>query len=235
MLKISHLSKSYGSKVVLSDLSVCFEPRRIHGILGPNGCGKTTLVKSLLGLVQVNSGNILLNFQPVNECYDRISWLPQNPEAPENSTPFELFNLIERLRGKKACFQTDLINTFHFKAELEKPLGSLSGGNWQKCFLIGALMFDVPLIILDEPTVGLDPISAARFKGVLKERSKEATILLISHITSEIEQLSDCIHFLQNGSFVFSGTQEKLFAATACDQFEGALIKLLERHEVGCE
>lgn len=232
MVEISHLSKSFNNKLVLSDLDAQFESYRIHGILGPNGCGKTTLVKSMLGLIHTDCGNITLNSNPLHKCFDQVSWLPQNPEAPENSTAAALFKLIEELRGKKAVFQDDLIRTFHFENELQKPLRSLSGGNSQKCFLIGSLMFDVPLIILDEPTVGLDPISAARFKGVIRDRAKSATVLLISHITSEIEQLSDYIHFLQGGRFVFSGSKDDLFKATGSNLFEEALVALLEKSEV---
>lgn len=232
IVEISHLYKSYGNKQVLVDLNARFEANCIHGILGPNGCGKTTLVKSMLGLVRADAGTILFNSIPLVKCREEMSWLPQNPEAPENSSPLELFQLIEQLRAKKAIFKEDLISIFRFENELEKPLKALSGGNWQKCFLISALMFDVPLIILDEPTVGLDPISAARFKGVIKARAKDATILLISHITSEIEQLSDSIHFLQGGKFVFSGNKEELLTITASSQFEEALVRLLEKYEV---
>lgn len=236
MIEIIGLSKSYGKKAVLSGLNAKFEEGMIHGILGPNGCGKTTLIKSMLGLVHIQAGQVLLNGVALKNCREKVSWLPQHPEAPRNTTPEELFKFIEDLRGEKAVFKETLIQEFDFKKEMEKPLKALSGGNFQKCFLIATLMFDVPLIILDEPTVGLDPVAAARFKKILGERAHKATILLISHITSEIEQLSDKVHFLLEGRWAYSGYVKDLEAQTGFKDFESSIVHVLsQRKEVGGE
>lgn len=228
MIEIKNLSKSYGPKKVLNDISTSFQEFGVHGILGPNGCGKTTLIKSMLGLVHPNQGTILLDNKPLSEQREKVSWLPQHPHAPANTTPKELFKLIEGLRGQSAFYQSQLIKDFSFEQELAKPIGSLSGGNYQKTFLIMTLMFDSPLIILDEPTVGLDPMSAASFKKIIKERAKKSMILLISHITSEIEQLSDQIHFLLAGRFVFSGSKQELLSTMSAESFEDSLLKLAQ-------
>lgn len=232
MIEVNNLSKSYGAKTILSDLNARFEEGMIHGILGPNGCGKTTLIKSMLGLVHISTGVILLNGLPLKSCREKVAWLPQHPEAPRNTTPRELFDFIESLRDNKAIFKDDLIREFDYARELAKPLKSLSGGNFQKCFLIATLMFDVPLIILDEPTVGLDPVAAAKFKKILAERAKSATVLLISHITSEIEQLSDKVHFLLDGQWAFSGYVKDLERNTGLADFENSIVHILA-HEKG--
>lgn len=229
MIEIIDLSKSYGEKTVLNKLNAKFEEGMIHGILGPNGCGKTTLIKSMLGLVHIQSGDVLLDGVPLKSCREKVSWLPQHPEAPRNTTPQELFDFIEDLRGEKAAFKDSLIREFEFAKELGKPLKALSGGNFQKCFLIATLMFDVPLIILDEPTVGLDPVAAARFKKILAERSKKTTILLISHITSEIEQLSDKVHFLLEGQWAYSGHVKDLENQTGFEDFESSIVHVLSQ------
>lgn len=232
MIRIENLSKSYGDKEVLKSITLNISGLGIHGILGPNGCGKTTLIKSMLGLVSIENGNIFLDGQAMQEQRQKISWLPQHPKAPSHTTSRQLFELIEGLRGEKALFKDELIQAFDFQGELDKSISSLSGGNYQKAFLILTLMFDVPLIILDEPTVGLDPMSAARFKKVISERAKSSTILLISHITSEVEQLSDQIHFLLDGKFVFSGTKAELITHSQSQSenhsFEDALIWIVQ-------
>ncbi len=227
MIEIKNLCKSYGAKVVFNHLNARFEPGMIHGILGPNGCGKTTLVKSMLGLAHIQSGEILLNGQPLKNCREKVSWLPQHPEAPHNLTANKLFEFIESLRGEKAVFKNLLIEVFDFAGEIEKPLKTLSGGNFQKCFLIATLMFEVPLIILDEPTVGLDPIAATRFKKIVSERAESATILLISHITSEIEQLSEKVHFMLDGRWAYSGHTNDLVRQTGLADFESSIVYLL--------
>jgi len=232
MIRVENLSKSYGSKKVLKSVTLDIAGRGIHGILGPNGCGKTTLIKSMLGLVAIEEGEIFFDKLAMQGQRQKISWLPQHPKAPSNTTPKQLFDLIEGLRGEKAIFKNELISSFEFENELDKSISSLSGGNYQKTFLILTLMFDVPLIILDEPTVGLDPMSAAHFKKVILNRAEKSTILLISHITSEVEQLSDQIHFLLDGKFVFSGTKVELMARvqshTLDVSFEDALIWIVK-------
>ncbi|KHD89598.1 MAG: hypothetical protein OM95_02375 [Bdellovibrio sp. ArHS] len=229
MIEIRSLSKSYGKKKVLDRLNGKFEEGLIHGILGPNGCGKTTLIKSMLGLVHIDAGDVLLDGVPLKNCREKVSWLPQHPEAPRNTSPQELFTFIEDLRGEKAVFKDLLIREFDFSSELTKPLKALSGGNFQKCFLIATLMFDVPLIILDEPTVGLDPVAAAHFKKILMARAHKTTVLLISHITSEIEQLSDKVHFLLDGQWAYSGLVSDLESQTGVTGFESSIVHVLSK------
>lgn len=235
MIVLNNVTKSYGRKKVLSNVSGRFDENMIHGILGPNGCGKTTLIKSMLGLIHTDSGNVELNGKDLRHCREQISWLPQHPEAPHNTTPQDLFDFIEGLRGTHADFREDLVREFEFGSELRKPLKALSGGNYQKCFLIATLMFSVPVIILDEPTVGLDPVAAAKFKKILRERSKNTTILLISHITSEIEQLSEKVHFLLEGQWAYNGSPQQLEVQTGCDDFESSLVKILSRKDASYE
>lgn len=227
MIEVKGLTKLYGKKEIFKDLNVTFEKGLVHGIIGPNGCGKTTLVKAALGLVHAQAGEVLIDGVPLGFCREKVSWLPQHPQAPGNTSPEKLFLFIEDLRGQKAVYREELVRQFNFEKEISKPLFSLSGGNFQKCFLIATLMFASPLIILDEPTVGLDPIAAAVFKRILKDRAGESTILLISHITSEISQLSDKIHFLLDGHWVFHGDIKKISEAPNFVGFEEFMVRVL--------
>lgn len=226
MIEVQGLTKRYGKKEVFRDLNVRFEEGLVHGILGPNGCGKTTLIKSMLGLVHPQAGQVLLDGKPLALQREKVSWLPQHPQAPGPMSPARLFNFIESLRDQRAPYREELIQAFGFESELEKPLSSLSGGNFQKCFLISTLMFASPLIILDEPTVGLDPLAAAIFKRVLKQRAETSTILLISHITSEISQLSDKVHFLLGGQWVYQGLIQDIKAQPLAS-FEDFMVQTL--------
>lgn len=227
MIEIRGLKKKYAQRTIINDLHGGFEQGLIHGILGPNGCGKTTLIKLMLGLVHPDQGEILLNGQPLSEQRQDVSWLPQHPQAPPRTTPEKLFDLIENLRGKKAIYKDLLISEFGFQAEMTKTLASLSGGNYQKCFLIATLMFDSPVIILDEPTVGLDPMAAAIFKKVLQKRAGGATVLLISHITSEVAQLSNKVHFLLEGRWAYSGLMTEIKSQPDFTDFESFLVRML--------
>lgn len=227
MIQVQGLTKRYGKKEVFRDLNAHFEQGLVHGILGPNGCGKTTLIKAMLGLIHSQSGAVLLDGKSLAQQREKVSWLPQHPQAPGHISPRKLFSFIASLRGQEALYREELIAAFGFKAELDKPLSSLSGGNFQKCFLISTLMFPAPLIILDEPTVGLDPVAAAIFKRVLKERAQTSTILLISHITSEISQLSDKVHFLLGGRWVFQGCMEDIKNQPHFVSFEEFMVQIL--------
>lgn len=231
MIEIRGLKKKYSRRIVINQIDGCFEPNLVHGILGPNGCGKTTLVKLMLGLVRPNDGEVLFNGKPLCDQRDQIAWLPQHPHAPAGTTPAKLFSLVESLRDRKAEHKETLIADFGFAPELDKPMGTLSGGNLQKCFLIATLMFSLPLLILDEPTVGLDPIAAAVFKKILKERAGHSTILLISHITSEIVQLSDQVHFLMDGRWAYHGVLKEIQDEPNFVDFETFLIQVLSGNE----
>lgn len=227
MIEIKGLTKSYGKRVVIDNLDGFFESGMVHGILGPNGCGKTTLIKLMLGLVHPQQGQVLFRGSPLSQQRELVSWLPQHPQAPAVTTPEKLFVLLEDLRGSKAEYKDALIEEFGFSSELQKPLSALSGGNYQKCFLIATLMFNSPLIVLDEPTVGLDPVAAAIFKKVLKARAGQATIILISHITSEIVQLSDKVHFLLEGKWAFHGLLADVRRQPHFTDFESFLVEAL--------
>lgn len=225
MIEIRRLTKCYDRKAILNNLDGNFEEGLVHGILGPNGCGKTTLIKSMLGLVQPEAGEVFFRGAPLQSRRESISWLPQHPQAPSTTTPHQLFLFIEKLRGQPAVLRDQLVRQFGFTAELEKPLSALSGGNHQKCFLIATLMFGSPLIILDEPTVGLDPVAAATFKKILKGRPPGTTVLLISHITSEIAQLSDKVHFLLEGRWAFHGFLDEIKADSQFTDFESFIVQ----------
>jgi len=161
MIKIENLNKKFGKLVVLENLSLNIKEGGIYAILGPNGSGKTTLIKCLLGMVIPNKGNIYVNNKSILNKWvyrNNLNYLPQIANFPSNLTVAELIKMVKDLRPKSSN-ETDLINLFGLNDSLNKKLGNLSGGTKQKVNLVLTFMFDSELIILDEPTTGLDPIA----------------------------------------------------------------------------
>ncbi|MBX2974945.1 MAG: ABC transporter ATP-binding protein [Ignavibacteriaceae bacterium] len=235
MLKLDDISKKFGKITVLNKITTDFEKGRITSIVGPNGSGKTTIIKTILGLVKPDSGQILINNQQINGSHQyrqNIGYMPQLSNFPENLKVYEVINMVSDLRGLKPQIDEKLLNSIKLNAELNKGIKTLSGGNKQKLSAYLALVFNPSFIILDEPTAGLDPVVSCSFKKrILKERESGKTIILTSHIMSEIEELSDNIIFLLEGRIVYSGSLEFLLASSGEDSLEVAVANMMDRSE----
>jgi Cu-processing system ATP-binding protein len=233
MIKIHSFSKNYGPHHVLNAVDLEIRKGSIMGIVGPNACGKTTLIKCLLGLVMPTSGEIFID----NEKLDRqgrfrkkIGYMPQIPSYPNNLCLVELLDMLENLRQTPAPRREELINYFDLKSALHQPLEQLSGGTKQKVSAVIAFMFDPPIIILDEPTVGLDLLTSIYLKElILKAVGKGTTIIFVSHIIAEIEKLATEMTFIDEGRVVFSGPVASLLQKMNAVQLEQAIAQLLEK------
>ncbi|WP_456438704.1 ABC transporter ATP-binding protein [Psychroserpens sp.] len=230
MVSIENLHKKFGKNVVLSGLNLTINEGGIFAVLGPNGSGKTTLIKSILGMVIPNKGviNVLGENIKKNPKYrHKIDYLPQIANFPSNLKVRELIKMIKDLR-QHANEDQRLIKLFKLEPFLDKKLGTLSGGTKQKVNIVLTFMFDSPLIILDEPTTGLDPISLIRLKDLIQvEKAKGKTILITSHIMSFVEEVSDEIVFLLEGKIYFRGSITELKIKTNQPDFEHAIASIL--------
>ncbi|KAA5827700.1 ABC transporter ATP-binding protein [Algibacter amylolyticus] len=230
MVTIENLHKKFGKNQVLSGVDLEISEGGIFAVLGPNGSGKTTLIKSVLGMVIPDKGNITVlneNIKKNSEYRHKIDYLPQIANFPSNLRVKELVKMIKDLR-KPTNEDERLIELFKLEPFLDKKLGNLSGGTKQKVNLVLTFMFDSPLIILDEPTTGLDPISLIRLKDLIKaEKAKGKTILITSHIMSFVEEISDEIVFILEGKIYFKGTIQKLKTKTNQPDFEHAIASIL--------
>ncbi|MBL4724981.1 MAG: ABC transporter ATP-binding protein, partial [Lutibacter sp.] len=171
MIEFKKLDKRFGKLTVLDGLDLTIKKGGIFAILGPNGSGKTTLIKCLLGMVIPNKGEITLNNESVLRKWDyrnNLNYLPQIANFPPNLTVIELINMVKNLRPKKSNEQ-ELIDLFGLNEFLNKRLGNLSGGTKQKVNIVLTFMFDSELIILDEPTTGLDPIALIHLKDLIRK------------------------------------------------------------------
>ena len=234
MIEITKLHKSFGKVEVLDNVSLTIEDKGIFAILGPNGSGKTTLIKSILGMVIPQAGEIKINGQDIKGKWDYrkdIDYLPQIAQFPDNITVIELLNMIKNLRGKKANDQK-LIDLFKLDQFLDKKLGNLSGGTKQKVNLVLAFMFDSPILILDEPTTGLDPISLIHLKDLIREeKAAGKTILITTHIMDFVEAMADEIVFLLEGDIYFRGTVDELKKKSNLNDLEHAIATILSENE----
>lgn len=232
MIEFKNLHKRFGKLTVLDGLDLEIGNGGIFAILGPNGSGKTTLIKCLLGMVIPNKGEISINDKSVLNKWqyrNKLNYLPQIANFPPNLTVNELLKMVKNLRPKTANEQ-ELIHLFGLDRFLNKKLGNLSGGTKQKVNIVLTFMFDSELIILDEPTTGLDPIALIQLKEIIKkEKTKGKTILLTTHIMSVVEELADEIVFLLDGKIYFKGSIDALKKQTDNDNLEKAIANLISK------
>jgi Cu-processing system ATP-binding protein len=234
MIRIRGLRKSYGRAAVLRDLDLDVGTGLVTAILGPNGAGKTTLIKSCLGLVHPEAGEISIGGARVTSdaAYRaRIGYMPQVPRYPENLTVREILAMIRDLRGvAEEATDTELIDVFNLEAQMEKPFRALSGGNRQRVSAAIALMFRPELLFLDEPTAGLDPVASSTLKDrIRREKEKGRTIVLTSHVMSEVEELADVVIYLLDGSIDFERSVSELMHATGEATLERAIARMMIR------
>jgi len=234
MVSIKNLHKQFSKNIVLSGVDLHIKKGGIIAVLGPNGSGKTTLIKSVLGMVIPNKGDIEVlgeNIKNNSSYRNKIDYLPQIANFPNNLKVKELIKMIKDLRGNTTNDKA-LIELFKLEPFLNKKLANLSGGTKQKVNIVLTFMFDSPLIILDEPTTGLDPISLLRLKKLIQEeKSRGKTILITSHIMSFVEEVSDEIVFILEGKIYFKGSISKLKSKTSQPDFEHAIASILtENH-----
>ena len=231
MISISHLKKSFGKLVVLDDVSLDIDNGGIMAILGPNGSGKTTLLKVLLGMVIPDGGHVAYNGMDIvgSFAYRRnIGYLPQIARFPDNLSVREIIAMIRDIRDD-AALPEPLITLFGLEKSLDKKLGNLSGGTRQKVNIVLTFMFETPVIILDEPTAGLDPVSLLKLKKLLVDaRDQGKRILITSHVLSFVEELADEVVFLLEGKMYFKGTLQELKARTSANDLEHSIASILE-------
>ena len=213
-VEIADLHKSFGATAALDGLDLTVTTGEVHGFLGPNGAGKTTTLRILLGLLRPDAGRaVLLGGDPwhdVTDLHGRLAYVPGDVELWPQLSGGEVIDLLGRLRGGvDPRRRADLIDRFDL--DPTKKGRAYSKGNRQKVALISALASDVELLLLDEPTAGLDPLMEAEFRAVISEdRQHGRTVLLSSHILAEVEALCDRVSIIRAGRTVETGTLDEL-------------------------
>jgi len=231
MVVVDSLSKRFGRLEVLKDVNATFEPGHVTAVVGPNAAGKSTLMKSILGLVIPDKGSVTILGQPTKgnpAARERVGYMPQEPRFPDNLRVSELFDFVQDLRGVHPTGLDSLIDEFELRPHLSKPLRVLSGGTKQKASAVLTFLFDPTVLLLDEPSAGLDPVASSRLKDrILAERERGATVILTSHVMSELEELADEVLFLLEGTVRFRGTIQSIRHRTGENRLERAVAHLM--------
>jgi Cu-processing system ATP-binding protein len=227
MIVLHRVCKRFGAQRVLEDISVTIPAGRSVAVVGPNAAGKSTLLKCILGLVRVDSGEIWVGGVSIEQTpayRQRMGYMPQQPRFPENLTAAEIIELVKQVRRLSGAVEEPYIERFSLAQELTKPVRALSGGTCQKLNAVLALMGEPEILVLDEPTAGLDPVTAQRFKAELRaRRAAGTTVLLTTHIVSELPELVDEVLVLLEGRVVL----HEPIAALATDGSPTALEEAL--------
>ncbi len=233
IVEIKNIHKSFKKNYVLKGVDLSIDQGGIWAVLGPNASGKTTLIKTILGMVLPDKGQISINGENILgkwEYKNSINYLPQIARFPENLTILELFKMIEELRNRAGNLQP-LINRFDIEPHLKTKLSNLSGGTKQKVNLALALMYDNPIYILDEPTAGLDPLALIELKDILLQLKEENRIVIITtHIMSLVEELADNIVFILEGEIHFNGSPKELKNKYNGKNLERSIAKMLNEN-----
>ena len=233
MIEFRGVTKRFGDLDVLRGVDLTIARGRVMGLVGPNGAGKTTLIKLLLGLAHPTGGDIRVAGESIrgDDSYRAgIGYMPQIARFPENLTAGELFAMVRALRDDSATVDDSLAVRLGLDMHLGKPLRVLSGGTRQKVNAALALRFKPSVLILDEPTAGLDPLSSATLKDeILARRDGGATVLVTSHIMGELEDLCDEVAFLLDGTIRYAGSIRDLTAQTRQVNLERAIAALMIR------
>lgn len=219
MLKIEHLTKVYGGKKAVDDLSLHIQPGEIYGFIGHNGAGKTTTLKSVVGILQFDEGEITIDGISIREqplaCKKKFAYIPDNPDLYDFMTGIKYLNFIADVFGVDENTRQERIRKyaelFELTNDLGQPIVAYSHGMKQKLAIIAAWMHDPKLIIMDEPFVGLDPKASHLLKGMMREVCDNGGAIFFStHVLEVAEKLCDKVAIIKGGKLIRSGTMEEV-------------------------
>ena len=234
MLDIQHLTKTYGEKKAVDDLSLHIAPGEIYGFIGHNGAGKTTTLKAVVGILQFDSGDITIGGRSIKTeplaCKREIAYIPDNPDLYDYMTGIKYLHFIADVFGVDAQTRQERIrryaDTFELTDDLAQPIAAYSHGMKQKLAIIAAWLHDPKLIIMDEPFVGLDPKAAHILKGMMREVCDNGGAIFFStHVLEVAEKLCDKVAIIKGGRLIRSGTMEEV---KGDDSLEEVFLELEE-------
>lgn len=234
MITLKNINKKFGTLQVLKNVNLKFSKGECIALIGPNGCGKTTLIKSILGMVLPDSGDILFNEVSILKKFEyrnNIGYMPQIGRYPDHMTIEQIIGMIKQIRNSKAVLDQDLVKAFKLDKMNDKQMRTLSGGTTQKVSATLAFLFNPDVLILDEPTAGLDPLASEILKEkIIKEKEKGKLILITSHLLSELDDMITQIIFMQEGKVHFHKTVIDLLESTGESKISKAISKILKQN-----
>jgi len=235
MIEATGVNKSFGKLQVLKDVSFSGREGQCVALIGPNGCGKTTFIKSILGMVVPDSGSIIVGGEDVKNGWNyrsAIGYMPQIGRYPEHMKIGQVIEMLTDIRRCAALKDEDIIDAYALKKLYHKRMGTLSGGTMQKVSAAIAFMFRPDIFILDEPTAGLDPVAAEILKEkILAEKNKGKLFLVTSHILSELDDMVSHIVYMQEGRILFNKAIGILKSETGEERLPKAIAHFMKSEQ----
>jgi Cu-processing system ATP-binding protein len=235
MITVQGVYKKFGKLQALQDINLDCQSGHCIALIGPNGCGKTTLIKSILQMVVPDKGTISFNGRDIKGDHhyrNSIGYMPQIGRYPDNMNVGQVIDTIKNLRSGTSTLDEDMYRQFNMNSILDKRMATLSGGTRQKVSATLAFMFDPQVLILDEPTAGLDPLASEMLKEkIIVEQEKGKLILITSHFLSELDDIVSEIIFMQDGVVRFHKSTEALKADTGRDTISKAISSILRTQQ----
>jgi Cu-processing system ATP-binding protein len=231
MIGLKAISKNFGKLDALDNINIDFDAGRSYALIGPNGSGKTTLIKSILGMVIPTAGEILVNDASIRHHWqyrENIGYMPQIGHYPENMRIGQLIDMMRNIRSNAQQTDEELLDAFNLKSMYDKRMHALSGGTRQKVSAALAFLFHAPILILDEPTAGLDPLAAEVLKEkIIREKSAGKLLIISSHILSELDEMSTDVVYLVDGKIQYQNSLEELKRQTGETRLGKAIANLI--------
>jgi len=236
MILINDLCKNFGKLTVLDQVNLNLNAGKSYALVGPNGSGKTTLIKSVLGMVRPSSGVIQFNGKDIaNEWKyrEQIGYMPQIGRYPENMRIGEIIDMMKNIRKEVKSVDEELLDAFKLYKIYDKKMHTLSGGTRQKVSASLAFLFHAPVLILDEPTAGLDPVSVEILKEkILHERRMGKLMIITSHILSDLDELATEMVYIFEGKVQYNNSIEALKSETNEAKLNKAVTTLIKQKEL---
>ena len=236
MISFADISKKFNTLKALDTVTLELSKAKSYALIGPNGSGKTTLIKCLLGLVVPTCGNIL--FDEKNIAHDwkyrkQIGYMPQIGRYPDNMTIGQLVDMMKNIRQDPEKVDEELIDAFKLYKIYDKRMHALSGGTRQKVSAALAFLFNAPVLVLDEPTAGLDPVAVEILKEkIIAEKSKGKLLLITSHILNDLEELTSDVLYIFEGKIQYNNTIEALKEETNEKRLSKAIVTMIKQKEL---
>jgi Cu-processing system ATP-binding protein len=232
MISIHNLKKSFGRLQALGGVSTDFASGKSYALIGPNGSGKTTLIKCILGMVIPTSGDILVDGETVHNHWsyrEKIGYMPQIGRYPDNMRMGQLFDMMKNIRKSPPRLDEELVEAFQLNTMLDKRMHTLSGGTRQKVSAALAFLFNPPVLFLDEPTAGLDPVSVEILKDKIQQEKESGKLLIItSHIMSDLDDLATEVVYLEEGNIRYANSIEELKDITSEQKLGKAIARMIK-------